>query len=1029
MVRQTNLLFNAKTIKRLCQAVVVTDKQREAAKEWLKLLDENKLEDEKKNYFRFGEILLQDILGYPIREVDFESDNVEFQFANSEGKKMLCFEAKGTSTKDLFSPQHRQKKEHETPIKQTGDYMMSIGLDYGICTNYKDFVLITKEIGYSKYHKFEFTSVRNNEEKLKEFVGIFSKERLIDKGFAKKLYHESVIEEREFTKEFYKLFHETRLMLKKTFQEKPDVTKEEATHYAQLYLNRIIFMFFAEDNGLIYNRLFSSKILEVLNSPLISEHSKLISDQCLNLFSALNKGSPILRIYGFNGGLFDEIIPPKIYFTDLQDPNSFSDVRQNSALSNKLKLDDFSAKIIKKYSGQLNPIITNFLIMDSFDFTSEINVNILGHIFEQSINDLEELQGEGTSRRKKEGVYYTPEYITDYICRNTIIPYLSKNNFTTVRELVKEYAENVEELERRLKEIKILDPACGSGAFLVKAADILLEIDEEIQNQKHRASDFQITEFSEEKEITKIIQDNIFGVDINEESVEITKLSLFLKTATINHKLTNLSNNIKVGNSIIDDPQIAGKKAFDWRKEFPNIINNGGFSVIIGNPPYVDSENMTKYNKKERDYLAKKYKSTQGNWDLYIPFIEKAFNLTNENGKTSLITPNKWLSISYGNAIRNIVGKYLYQLSDYSKIKVFEDAGIFPIIFFLSKKEEPILNVKVFSEENKFLESNIKKKVFEGFDNFGIFFSKYIKTIMKILENNKPLGSICDISGAFTTSEAYDLIPFLEDKETDDEQYLKFVNTGTIDSYFPLWGFQSTTYIKKEYDHPVVSRMNLKNKFNKRYGRFNKPKIIIAGIRHFECFYDKNNEYLAGKSTTVLTDIQEDINYESINCILNSKLITFYLKEGYSSAGMDGGINFSPAVISTIPILNIKKSIQDDLAKKSHMMFESYRSLYEKRNKFLKLIKQEYNIGRISKKLDKFYLLDYDKFVKQLNIKLNMDKKADLLDFFEKNKKEILEILEKINKTDTEINNMVYDLYQLTDEEIKMIDENYPKRK
>lgn len=1027
MVRQANLLFNAKTIKKLCQDIAITDKQRESAKEWLKLLEENKLEDEKKNYFRFGQIILQDILGYSVKEIDFESDNVEFQFTNSEGKKMLCFETKGTSTKDLFASQHRQKKEHETPIKQTWDYMGSIGLDYGICTNYRNFVLITKEIGYSKYHKFDFESIKSDEEKLKEFVGIFSRERLIEKGFAKKLYHESIIEEREFTKEFYKLFHETRLMLIKTFREKPDVTKEEAIHYAQLYLNRIIFMFFAEDNGLIYNRLFSEKILEILKSPLVSEHSRLVSDQNLNLFSALNKGSSILRIYGFNGGLFEETIPPKIYFTDLQDPKSFSDVKQNSALSMKLKLDDFSEKIIKKYSGQLNPIITNFLIMDSFDFTSEINVNILGHIFEQSINDLEEIRQEETSRRKKEGVYYTPEYITDYICRNTIIPYLSKNNFTTISELIKEYTGNIEELEERLKKIKILDPACGSGAFLVKAADILLGIDEEIQNQKYRASNFQITEFSEEKEITKIIQDNIFGVDINEESVEITKLSLFLKTAATNHKLTNLSNNIKVGNSIIDDPQIANKKAFDWKKEFPDIINNGGFSVIIGNPPYVDSENMTKYNKKERDFLAKTYKSTKGNWDLYIPFIEKAFNLINENGKISMITPNKWLSISYGSAIRDIIGKYLNQLSDYSNIKVFEDAGIFPIIFFLSKKVEPVLNVKVFSEENKFVESNIKKKVFEGFDNFGIFFSKYINLIIKILEDSKPLGTICDISGAFTTSEAYDLIPLIEDKETDDKQYLKFVNTGTIDSYFPLWGFQPTKYIKKEYHYPVVSRTKLENKFRKRYGRFNKHKIIISGIRHFECFYDKNNQYLAGKSTTVVTDIH-GINYESINCILNSKLVTFYLKEGFSSSGMDGGINFSPAVISTIPIPNIKENIQDNLTKKSDMMFELWSTLYEKKNRFLKLIKHEYNIDQVSRKLDEFYKLGYDEFAKQFDIKLDMNQKAELLDFFEKNKKEVLEILEKISKTDAEINDTVYNLYRLTDEEIEMIEKNYSKR-
>jgi len=192
-------LFNQKTIERLCNDVSITSKQKQATKEWLSLLEQNKLKDEKKNYFKFAQIILQDVLGYQIKDIDFESDNVEFQFSNSDGKNVLCFEAKGTSTKDLFALQHRAKKEHETPVKQTWDYMGSIGLDYGICTNYKEFVLITKQFGYSKYHQFDFSSIVKNDDKLKEFIGIFSKERIIDKGFVEKLYDKSVTEEREFT--------------------------------------------------------------------------------------------------------------------------------------------------------------------------------------------------------------------------------------------------------------------------------------------------------------------------------------------------------------------------------------------------------------------------------------------------------------------------------------------------------------------------------------------------------------------------------------------------------------------------------------------------------------------------------------------------------------------------------------------------------------------------------------------------------------------------------------------------------------
>src|SRR4029078_7020128 len=116
---------------------------------------------------------------------------------------------------------------------------------------------------------------------------------------------------------------------------------------------------------------------------------------------------------------------------------------------------------LKKFHGKLNPLITNLLVMSSFNFKSEVNVNILGHIFEQSLTDLEELKKEGVnSTRKKEGIYYTPEYITEHICKNTIIPYLSKKGATNIKDLVDAYANSIEELEKKFQDIKILDPAC-----------------------------------------------------------------------------------------------------------------------------------------------------------------------------------------------------------------------------------------------------------------------------------------------------------------------------------------------------------------------------------------------------------------------------------------------------------------------------------------------------------------------------------------------------------------------------------------
>ena len=612
--------------------------------------------------------------------------------------------------KNLFSSQHRDKKEHETPIKQTWDYVGKNDLDYGICTNYTDFVLIDRSKGYSKCHFFDFTLIRNNEEKLKEFVAVFSKKSIIDNKFVEDLYHKSVIEEREFTKEFYKLFHETRLMLIKEFQSNGN-TKDESIHYAQLYLNRLIFMFFAEDNENIPKRIFPERVLEILKSPLITEHSKLVSDTIVALFESLDKGSTMLNIFGFNGGLFQDSIPPKIYFNDIKDSAFFNDVYQHSELKKEIKLDEDSSGIIKKYHGKLNPIISNLLIMDSFDFNTEINVNILGHIFEQSLTDLEELKGHEISKRNKEGIFYTPEFVTDYICRNTIIPYLSNNKATTVDDLIKEYAKNLDDLEKKFREIKILDPACGSGAFLLKAVDVLLEIHKEIQTYKESggqytffskgkksglAEQFTLTKWHEEDEARKIIEKNIFGVDVNDESVEITKLSLFLKIATGNRKLIDLSKNIRVGDSLIDDQEISGSKAFDWNKEFKEIIDNGKFDVVIGNPPYLRIQGLHESHSHITEYLEKTYQSATGRYDYYLLFIEKGANLIKKNGYLGFIVPHKFTNSQFGTGIRRFLSdkKLIHQFLSFGHNFVFEDVTTYTGILILKNAENKNLLYK-----------------------------------------------------------------------------------------------------------------------------------------------------------------------------------------------------------------------------------------------------------------------------------------------------------------------------------------------
>nr|WP_054858991.1 DNA methyltransferase [Methanobacterium formicicum] len=161
-----------------------------------------------------------------------------------------------------------------------------------------------------------------------------------------------------------------------------------------------------------------------------------------------------------------------------------------------------------------------------------------------------------------------------------------------------------------------MDPACGSGAFLNKASDILLEIHQAIHKEQYKEDKTLMPYFDNIKERRKILLNNIYGVDLNEESVEITKLSLFLKVCRKGLKLPNLDNNIKCGNSLIDDPKYTDKP-FRWEKEYTEICSSGGFDIVIGNPPYVRQEKI----KEIKPYLKKNYKVYTGVADLFVYFF------------------------------------------------------------------------------------------------------------------------------------------------------------------------------------------------------------------------------------------------------------------------------------------------------------------------------------------------------------------------------------------------------------------------
>ena len=350
-----------------------------------------------------------------------------------------------------------------------------------------------------------------------------------------------------------------------------------------------------------------------------------------------------------------------------------------------------------------------------------------------------------------------------------------------------------------------------------------------------------------------------------------------------------------------------------WQLYFPRVFKeNGGFDIVIGNPPYVDSEEMTKSMPEQRELYASRFTCAKGNWDLYIPFWEKGFNLLNPTGVMSLITPNKWLAIKYGAALRKFLFPYLFNISDYSDFYAFESADVSTVVAMASKTVcDNICAIKFDGDYSIKSKNEVKKKTIEPFDNISLCLSDNFEVLQKMLDN-ETLGDLFNISGAATVSETYEIAKYLYDnksKDVDNSKYLKFVNTGTIDKFTTAWGHNEMTYVKQKYLYPVIDKNGLKKAFPRRYQQGITPKLITTGIRYFEVFGDFEGKYMAAKSTEIIT-AKASMDIKTVLPILNSNVVFFFLKEAYGGMAMGGGITFSPDNLSKIPIPKIDETAQ-----------------------------------------------------------------------------------------------------------------------
>jgi len=626
-----------------------------------------------------------------------------------------------------------------------------------------------------------------------------------------------------------------------------------------------------------------------VDNDLLDEGVQKLLDRLIFLRVAEDRGieGPILKELvrrheekGKGGHKFQTMIKKFRELDEIYNSNLFSE----HPFEKWEEYGDATEKVIKILYGKPGYYEYDFKAMPA-DVLGGVYENYLGYRLEKSRKGLS--VSKDATKRKEHGIYYTPDFIVDYIVKNTLKPVLDK--CTSINQL---------------KKIKVLDPACGSGSFLIKALEVI--------HNKY-------VEFGSRGDVwTKIdiLLSNIYGVDLDPQAVEIARLNLLINALDTRMKLPGLEKNIKNGNSLISgtDEELRkyfgknfrDKKPFNWKEEFPEVFKQGGFNVVIGNPPYVDSESMAKNMPQDREYLNDHYSSAKGNWDLFCVFIEQAMNLCKVDGFHSFILPNKLISANYARGARQILdSNHITLMRDYSATKVF-DVAVYPIVYIVQKSKPggKVLLENVVEENGQQLissymldSSNLVNGLW-SIDDKGTAKSPNFE-----IRGDTDLGSVANVTGAATVAEAY----ILKDLIEEDKKY-KVVNSGTIDRYKSLWGVKPMRYLGNNYLNPSVSDTTLKNLAKNRLSQTIATKVVMAGMTlRPECMLDKSGSYLAAKSTTVIMNSKYDLRM--ILGILNSRLIYKFLKNKFKGNVLQGGyLRLGPPEIRQVPMPNFENA-------------------------------------------------------------------------------------------------------------------------
>jgi type I restriction-modification system DNA methylase subunit len=1022
--------------------------------------------------------LFVDILGYTLNPTP--KFNLTTELKNIKGAKKVdgailkdgnalgVIELKGTNTKDL-----------ESIRQQAFDYKANqTGCIYVITSNFEKLrFYINNAVDYEEFNLFTLTHAE-----FEIFYLCLAKENILaNKPLSIK--EASVVEEENITKKFYSDYSVFKRELYRDLvkQNRSNIllndlpektTKLILFQKSQKLIDRFLFILFAEDRGLLAPNSINT-VLKEWKALADLDVEMPLYDRYKQYFGYLDTGRKGTdkkeEIFAYNGGLF-----------------------QPDAILDAVMIDN-------------EMLYRHTLKLSTYDFESQVDVNILGHIFEHSLNEIESVNAEieGTdfdkqkTKRKKDGVFYTPKYITKYIVDNTIGKLCTEKK-QELGIIDEEYAKGrknrheatILKLDQQLKdyrewllELTICDPACGSGAFLNQALDFLIKehayLDE--LNKQLFGGFFVFPDIE-----NQILEHNIYGVDLNEESIEIAKLSLWLRTAQPKRKLTSLNNNIKCGNSLIDSKAIAGDKAFNWKEQFPEVFAKGGFDVIIGNPPYLRVQGLKEHYFEQSKYYEMKFQSATGNYDIYALFMERCFHLINDKGIISFILPHKFLVTDFGVGIRKFFKENtaVENIIHFNSHIVFKEAATYTCIIDLTKSHKDNIYFKkikpsellaysdfesmkydLLSESNWDLQGssinniieNLKKQphtVADVFDKIFVGLQTSLDSVFvfKGKENGKTLKVYDEKLGTYFEIEKAMTKPFIKGNEISKYKNLNNISYvifpyvvgidgkatpmkfDLIENHFPL----TAKYLRQQ---EKLLRGREKGKFDNNndwflFGRkqgmtgVELPKIMTQEISlGCNMTYDEIGEYY--HPTTIYSFVKSpkfEVDEKYYLGILNSKVMWFFLKNTGTELG-GGYFRFKTNYLKPFPLPSISKDahIMIDLVNEILSLNKNYQSISFK---FITYYSGQYQLEKLTKKLENWHELNFADFITELNKAIKIAGQTPLtkkdefewLDLFEENKTKAQVLKSQIETSQKAIDKMVYELYGLSEEEIGFVD-------